>query len=129
MTQNIAMRLVTLLRWMARIVGAALAAMVVVFAVGNRPNPADFAPREFTMLLALVTACIGCVALWRYPRAGGALALAGIATFYALNFLFSGRFPGGWVFPLFFVSGVSALAGWALSPRAPNDAASRFVSS
>jgi hypothetical protein len=119
MVQSTRIKLATPLRWTARILGLALAGLVVVFAIGNRLNPAEMPLREFSMLLALVTACLGCVALWRYERAGGALAVAGITTFYALNFLYSGRFPSGWVLPLFFVPGIVALIAWALNCRAP----------
>jgi hypothetical protein len=118
MTRDTTIPLVAPLRWTARIVGLALTSLIALFAVGNGLNPADMPPREFSMLLALLTACIGCVILWRYERAGGLLAIGGIAGFYLLNFFYSGRFPSGWVLPLFYIPGVLALIVWVLTSRA-----------
>jgi len=47
--------------------------------------------------------------LWRREGIGGGMVLCGLGTFYAVEWIGSGRFPGGWVFPLMYLPGVLAL--------------------
>jgi hypothetical protein len=69
------------------------------------------------MFLAQLVSLGGFVALWRWKLPGGLVSLAGIVAFYALNYAASGRFPGGWVFPLFFLPGLLAIASWVVDKR------------
>jgi len=50
---------------------------------------------------------------------GGVSSLMGISAFYLTNYAVSGRFPGGWVFPMFFVPGILILLSWALDRVRP----------
>jgi hypothetical protein len=52
--------------------------------------------------------------LWWRELWGGLLVLLGIAVFYGLNYLASGRFPGG-LFPWFYLPGFLAIVSWLLS--------------
>jgi hypothetical protein len=110
-------------RWGARILGTLLVGLVLLFLVGEGvPRLSDLPLHIVLMFVAKLLCLAGFVMLWRWELPGGLLALVGIAAFYGLNYAASGRFPGGWVFPLFFAPGVLAtiaglLAGLA-KPRA-----------
>jgi len=103
------------LRWTARVVGALLLGMFVLFAIGEGlpPLTRDNAVLSLMFIAELVW-LLGFVALWLWELPGGFIALAGIVAFYGLNYADSGRFPGGWVFPLFFVPGVCAILSSAI---------------
>lgn len=101
-----------ILRWVSRLLGLFLIGLILVFAAGLRFNPLALQPTEIVMTVALLASLAGMVVLWWREGLGGAVSLAGIALFYAINFAASGRFPGDWVFPLFFLPGILALACW-----------------
>ncbi len=113
------------LRWTARISGAAIMAVVVLFFLGEggfaaaRPTPQE------GVLLALFTAsCLGLVAAWRWELAGGALNVGGMALFYLVHYLVSGGFPGGWAFAVIAMPGVLFLAcRWRTRPKMRRQAA------
>ena len=48
---------------------------------------------------------VGRPGLLRLLRHDGIVTLAGAAWFYAMEHASTGRWPGGWVFPLFWVAG------------------------
>lgn len=85
--------------WAARIIGVGLLALYLVFILG------EGAPPVRAQTAAMYTALLGIALAWHYEAAGGILTLAGAAWFYGLNHASSGRWPGGWVFPLFWAAG------------------------
>jgi hypothetical protein len=114
---------ILLARWGARILGVLLAGLVLLFLVGEGVPRLSSLPLHIGLMFAAELLCIaGFMMLWRWERAGGLLALIGIAAFYGLNFAASGRFPGGWIFPLFFVPGILAIVAGLLSNQAKRDA-------
>ena len=110
-------------RWSARILGAFLVGLVLLFAIGEGlPHFAAINLHLGMMFVAQLLCLIGFIVLWRWELPGGVLALIGIAAFYGLNYAASGKFPGGWVFPLFFVPGILSVVASLLDgrPRAAN---------
>jgi hypothetical protein len=103
-------------RWGARIVGALLVGLMLLFLVGEGvPRLSSLGLNLGPMFLAELLCLTGFVVLWRWELPGGVLALLGITAFYGLNYAASGRFPGGWVFPLFFVPGILAFTAGLLA--------------
>jgi hypothetical protein len=103
-------------RWGARIVGALLVGLILLFLVGEGvPRLSSLSLNLVLMFLAELLCLTGFVVLWRWELPGGVLALLGITAFYGLNYAASGRFPGGWVFPLFFVPGILAFTAGLLA--------------
>jgi len=103
-------------RWTARILAAAVLALFVMFAVGEGLPPLSW------QFAALLTVLVGCVLAWFCDLSAGALIVLGTAAFYAINFANSGKFPGGWVFPLLFVPGVLLLLSFAMGRFRPSRA-------
>ena len=101
--------------WCARLLGTLLVILIAVFLVGEGLPPVGRIPVSVgLMFLAQVISLGGFVALWRWKLPGGLVSLAGIMAFYAVNYAASGRFPGGWVFPLFFLPGLLAIVSWVV---------------
>jgi hypothetical protein len=111
-------------RWGARILGTLLVGLVLLFLVGEGvPRLSDLPLHIVLMFVANLLCLAGFVMLWRWELPGGLLALLGIAAFYGLNYAASGRFPGGWVFPLFFAPGALATVAGLLAGLAKRRAA------
>ena len=93
------------IRLAGQILAGLLAGLCVLFVIGegrHRPTPLDAA-----LGLALVGLLVGMFK----PLPGGIMALLGIGAFYGLNYVASGKWPGGWVFPLFWLAGVLLIIG------------------
>lgn len=104
----------TVLRWIARSLSAALLGLFCMFWVGEGPPPI-FPPCFLTFEVGLLVLCLaGLVVAFRAELLGGTLGLAGSAGFYLANFAASGfhRFPGGWVFPLLLITPMLYLVVW-----------------
>ena len=105
-------------RWGARILGALLVGLVLLFLIGEGLPPLSSLGLPVSLMFLAKLLCLtGFVMLWRWELPGGLLALLGITAFYGLNYAASGRFPGGWVFPLFFVPGILAVTAGLLARR------------
>ena len=108
-------------RWAARVLGVLLVALVVVFMLGEGVPP-------LVLQTILFWACLaGLIVALRWEGIGGLLALAGMAGFYAINYIFAGRLPRGPFFPLFLVASVLYLVSWSLHhvPRHPHGPSAR----
>lgn len=101
-----------LARWSARILGLLLVGLFLLFAFGAEFHPASLTGTEWAMTTALVLALVGMILLWVWEGFGGAMVIAGMCVFYAINFVSTARFPGGGVFPICFIPGILALISW-----------------
>lgn len=96
-------------KWIARILGAFVVVLIVVFAVGEGvPNPLAQPPAVAASLAAMAAMLAGLLLAWRWNAAGGLLAVAGFAVFTALN----GFRVNGFLAPAF-VAGVLHMIYWA----------------
>ncbi len=103
-----------LLHWAGCLLGTALVALFAVFAFGGREEPPPLTP----MTAALAVMLFGFVLAWWCDWLGALVSLSGFVVFYAMCFVESGKFPGGWVFPLCVVPGVLCLiAAWLRRKR------------
>jgi len=110
-------------RWGARILGALLVGLSLLFWIGEGLPPLSSLGLHVSLMFLAELLCLtGFVVLWLWELPGGLVALLGITAFYGLNYAASGRFPGGWVFPLFFVPGILAVVAGLLARLAKRDA-------
>jgi hypothetical protein len=88
----------TILRWIARVWGTAIVALVLLFVLMHTVSPDAPAPttREWIGLLFFpFGVCAGLVLAWRWEGPGGAVTLASFILFYAWMFLSGGNLPRG----------------------------------
>ncbi len=105
------------LRWVARGVAACMVGVFAMIAAGEGMQPSLLSRSEMLMFIALFVALAGMIVAWRHEGLGGAMSVAGVMSFYLLNFAATGRFPAGLFFPLLFVPGLLFLACWWRSGR------------
>lgn len=103
-----------ILRWTARLLGMVLLAIFCAFFLGEGHPP--FLPLSVATMESylLMLSLAGLLVALRYEALGGMLGMAGCIGFYLADFAASGchRLPGGWVFPLLFVTPALYLLTW-----------------
>ena len=104
-------------RWIARVLGVLLLLLAVAIAVGEAvagsSTSQSLTTREVLMMIAFVVALSGLMVGWRRETIGGALVLSGLACFYLLNYVYTGRVITGWVFIALAIPGALFLvAAW-----------------
>jgi len=108
-----------ILRWTARGIGALILAFVALHVISaGLPNLQNIAPVEGLLWIGFVLSLVGFVLLWKWELIGGIVALGGITLFYVVNFAISGKLPGGWVLPLFFLPSLLSIGCWLLKDLA-----------
>jgi hypothetical protein len=110
-------RLISILRWSSRITGLFLAGLVLLFAIGERFNPRELTLTTGLMSVAFFAAASGMLILWRWELIGGMIVVIGMTVFYVVNFVATGKWPSGWVLPLFLVPGLLAVISSGLRRR------------
>jgi hypothetical protein len=106
-------------RWLARFAGLVGAGVVALIAVGEGfPNPLRMSPQELALLICLFVTWCGLLVGWRWELAGALMILGGMALFYAIELLDSGRFPRGWFLPFLAAPGFLFLYCWLATRRA-----------
>ncbi len=78
--------ILTVARWIACVVGTAILALIVAFAVGEGlPNPFN-QPLDVTLLsVAMLAMVVGFAVAWKWEGVGGILVLSGLAFFAIVN--------------------------------------------
>ena len=102
------------LRWVGRLLGLTALLFVTWFYIahiiaGEGPNPFQMKPIELTQSAVLLLALVGLLIGWRWELIGGILNIAGIACFFAVNWIAFGAFPGGWALPAIALPGLCFL--------------------
>ena len=87
--------------WSGRLLASALLLMFLVLALGHRQLP----PLTWSSS-ALGVVLVGLALAWWNDAGAGGLILGGMGAFYGLNCIASGQWPGGCVFPWFFLAGM-----------------------
>jgi len=118
MSHNAHRKLVRILRWIARILASIMAAMILLFFVGETlgegvQSLSHMTVREIVLMFTFFALWLGLLLGWKWELLGGLLTLCAIIVFYALNILFAGIFPKG---PFFIASAFPSLiflyCGW-----------------
>jgi len=111
-------KIIRTLRWIARISAGITAGLILLFFIGDAlaegfESILHLTPRETAMMIAFVVLFLGLLLGWKWELAGGLLTICGLATFYILDYAFSGSFPRGPFFLIFAAPGVLFLyLGW-----------------
>ena len=109
---------VRIIRWIARIAASLMAALMLVIFIGEGLASGGglisrLTGRETAMMIAFATAWLGLLLGWRWELAGGLLTVGAMIAFYLLDYAFSGTFPRGPYFLLFFSPSLLFLyCGW-----------------
>lgn len=80
-------------------------------------NPAELSMTEGLMALYLLSVLAGIFLAWGKKGLGGAMMVGVMILFYSINFIGSGKFPGGWIFPILYISGILFLICWFAAKR------------
>lgn len=103
------------IRWLARISGLALTALVTVFLFGQGFPNVFAQPTEVVLeFIALGMMIVGFLLGWRWEAIGGGLALVGFGLFCGVEVMINGAFPGGAI-PLFVFPGILLLISHVIS--------------
>ena len=111
-------RIILIIRWVARVLAAMMAAFMAFMFVGNAATDGvgplfEMTLREALMMAAFMVVFVGLILGWKREKLGGWLVVGGMALFYVLDFAFSGTFPRGPFFPLIALPGILfLLAGY-----------------
>jgi len=104
-------RLITALRWIARITASLSAGLILLIFIGEGMNDGieplfHLTVREQLMFVAFATVWVGLILGWKSELWGGLLILGGTIAFYLFNFAFSGIFPRGPYFLIYASPGI-----------------------
>ena len=107
------------MRWAARVVGSLILAFVLLHVMSEGfPKLQNVKFQDGLLWIGFALSLVGFALIWKWELTGGIVAIAGITLFYAVHFALSGNFPGGWVFPLFFLPGALSVICWLSDRRA-----------
>jgi hypothetical protein len=108
-------RIITVVRWTARIIGIAILGLIVALAIGEGvPNPLRGSFREHLLGIGILTMLIGQIVAWRWEGIGSLLILGGFALFAIVNH----GVPVNVVFGPWLVTGLLYLISWWRTPKA-----------
>jgi hypothetical protein len=110
------------LRWIARILAALMAAMILFIFIGDAAADgigpiSHLTFREMLMMAAFLIVFVGLVLAWKWERLGGWMIVGGMLAFYLLDFAFSGTFPRGATFLIIALPGILFLISYYASNK------------
>ena len=106
MTNTNGDKTVRVVRWIARIAAAVMAALILLIFVGEAfadgfESILNLTVREIGMMMAFFAVWLGLLLGWKWELYGGLLTIFGVGAFYLLDYLFSGTLPRGPFFLIF----------------------------
>ncbi|HMD97290.1 MAG TPA: hypothetical protein VKM93_08200 [Terriglobia bacterium] len=109
-------RLVSALRWTARVWCVASVALVVAFIIGEGNNPSG--PKEWLGFLFFPFGIsVGMILAWWKEGLGGSITVGSLLASYVVRRTFTGTFPKGWAWLAFAAPGFLFLVSSHLSRR------------
>lgn len=102
---------VRVVRWIARVSAVIVAALIILTFMGGEFTQGiepflHLSFRETLIVIAFLTAFLGLLLGWKWEIFGGLLTVCGVAAFYLLDYLFSGKAPQGPFFLIFALPGL-----------------------
>ena len=116
--KRIVLYCVTVFRWLVRIYGTLLLALVLAIFIGEGPpNPLKQPPGVQLELFGMFAMCVGLVLGWKWQNIGAILILGGIMMYHIVEkrLLLMGAFP------LFDLAGILYLLSWLLTKLQKSD--------
>ena len=115
-------KLTKIIRWIARIWAALMAAFILFMAVGDAamegPGPIFHLPfRESLMMVSFIIVFGGLILAWKWEKLGGWMIVSGMGAFYILDYAFSGDFPRGPFFLIIAFPGILFLISYYTSNK------------
>jgi hypothetical protein len=106
-------------RWVARFLSAAVAAIVLTMLVGETAQDGwpVMTGTEAVMGVLFLVVWSGLIVGWFRERVGSAMIVLGLAGFYLTNYAASGRFPSGFFFLVMLLPGALYLISDVLARR------------
>ena len=102
-------RIISILRWLTRLMGVLLILVIILFALGEHlPNPSILTLEEKLEFIALFIMLAGLIFAWKYEAYGGLTVIAG----YIFFCIIERKILGQGVFFIFPVVGLSFLLCW-----------------
>ena len=103
------LKIINIIRWIARITGALLLILIAVFAIGEGfPNPMTLSREELLLFIAVSTMEIGLLLAFKWELPGSLLIIGGYIFFVIVE---RNILPGP-IFPIFFLVGLFYLFCW-----------------
>ncbi|MEA2063375.1 MAG: hypothetical protein U9P14_06740 [Gemmatimonadota bacterium] len=86
MSELYSKQIVTILRWIARVLGTLLCMLIAAFAIGEGfPDPLTLSLPEQLLFAGMITMLLGLIAAWRWEFIGGVLILVGYTFFMVVE--------------------------------------------
>jgi hypothetical protein len=104
--------LVSVIRWVARIIALSLAVVVLIFVSGAGVNVSAMGSDEILMSAVFLMMWLGLIVAWRWEGAGGILTTGGTALYVLLDYFLTGHVLRFWVFFVFLIPGLLFLYCW-----------------
>jgi hypothetical protein len=103
-----AIKTVSIIRWLARIIGTFLFLGLMAFVIGEGlPNPAKLSLPELIGFLAMFLIVAGLLLGWKWERLGGLLNIIGVAAFLTLELIINHRLHANcWPFLVLAIPGL-----------------------
>ena len=97
--------LITIIRWVARILALLLAVMVLIFVTGEGINVSTMSPGDIVMGIIFAIVWLGLILAWHWEGTGGLMITTGTILFILLDYFFTGHVLRFWLFFAFLVPG------------------------
>jgi hypothetical protein len=109
-------RLVSALRWTARVWSVTSVALVLAFIIGEGNNPSGLS-EWLGFLFFPVGISVGMILAWWKEGLGGNITVGSLLAFYVVRLMTAGTFPKGWAWLAFAAPGFLFLLSSHLSRR------------
>ena len=113
--------LLTVIRWVARIIAMLLALVVLIFVTGEGVNVSAMGTGDIVTGIVFVMMWLGLLVAWRWEGMGGLLTTGGTVLFILVDFIFTGHVLRFWMFFAFLIPGLLFLYCWWLTRHGAND--------
>lgn len=106
-------------RILSRLLAAGFLGLLLLIVVGHGGFPpfASLQPREQHLMLLIWAILAGLGLMLPWPGRGGVLVCIAVGLFDLVHWNATSRWPGGWVFPALFVTGLLGCVSMLIAPR------------
>jgi hypothetical protein len=113
--------LLTVIRWVARIIALLLTVVVLMFVTGEGVNVSTMGTDDIVMGAVFLIMWLGLIIAWRWEGIGGLLTTGGTMLFILMDYIFTGHVLRFWMFFAFLIPGLLFLYCWWLARHGTMD--------